>query len=228
MCLQLKATSHFDGPRRRVVKDGGQVATPFPQAYHPSRIPKDRSPARNVRRTIDLIVKGGCYPSLLRTRLLQAARNRDRAQIALEDPALEHSVYATIVHAPVHPSRLRATPPISSSAPLNVSRPPAYVFIPWPPPRPWFLPPPPPLIDYYFQFSLWRASRLILPPTSALVTKPLRARPRSQLIRSNIVCRPLSSRQLGIGTGSRTLHEEWPSASRRYAVVHSLLGPSPS
>lgn len=44
------------------------------------------------------------FPSLLRTGLLQVARNWDRAEIALEDPALEHSalpIHTTIsiVHA---------------------------------------------------------------------------------------------------------------------------------
>lgn len=46
--------------------------------------------------------------------MLQAARNWDRAQIALEDPALEHFVYATIVRTPVHSSRYCAL--LSSSS----------------------------------------------------------------------------------------------------------------
>lgn len=42
---------------------------------------------------------------LLRTGLLQIAWNWDRAEIALENSALEHPVDTTVVCAPVHNSR---------------------------------------------------------------------------------------------------------------------------
>jgi len=42
---------------------------------------------------------------LLRTGLLQISRNWDRAEITLENPALEHPVDTTVIRAPVHNSR---------------------------------------------------------------------------------------------------------------------------
>lgn len=40
--------------------------------------------------------------TLLRTGLLQAAWNWDGAEIALENPALEHPIDTTVIRAPMH------------------------------------------------------------------------------------------------------------------------------
>lgn len=50
-------------------------------------------------RSID-ITRLSC--TLLRTGLLQAAWNWDGAEIALENPALEHPIDTTVIRAPVH------------------------------------------------------------------------------------------------------------------------------
>lgn len=161
------------------------------------------------------------FPSLLRTGLLQVARNWDRAEIALEDPALEHSalpIHTTISIVHAYEPRFFSIPIlllISLCSPLIfiLSLSSLSLLFPPPPSFLFFSTPPinfPQSITTFDNFLLFSRYNMFLRLVSAascasccrlIVTVISRPRVHAYIT------------SLEIGTGSRTLYEEKASLS---------------